>query len=66
LMTSVAWSEAGRGLQQERRRRSGRAFAKDGVLVASDGMFSGRQAIEKSYADTFHRWPITTFSPTSA
>jgi uncharacterized protein (TIGR02246 family) len=41
-------------------------FAKDGVLVASDEMLSGRQAIEKSYADTFHRWPITTFSPTSA
>jgi uncharacterized protein (TIGR02246 family) len=37
-------------------------FAEDGVLVAPDGMFYGRQAIEKRYADTFQRWPITTFS----
>jgi uncharacterized protein (TIGR02246 family) len=37
-------------------------FTEDGVLVAPDGMFSGRQAIEKRYADTFQRWPITTFS----
>jgi uncharacterized protein (TIGR02246 family) len=37
-------------------------FTEDGILVASDGMFSGRQAIEKRYADIFHRWPITTFS----
>src|SRR5580700_10394796 len=37
-------------------------FTEDGVLVAPDGMFCGRQAIEKRYADTFHRWPITTFS----
>jgi ketosteroid isomerase-like protein len=37
-------------------------FTEDGILVASDGMFSGRQAIEKRYTDLFHRWPITTFS----
>jgi uncharacterized protein (TIGR02246 family) len=37
-------------------------FTEDAVLVASDGMFFGRQAIEKRYADTFQRWPITTFS----
>jgi ketosteroid isomerase-like protein len=37
-------------------------FIEEGVLVASDGMFFGRQAIEKRYADTFQRWPITTFS----
>jgi uncharacterized protein (TIGR02246 family) len=37
-------------------------FTEDGILVASDGMFSGRQAIEKRYADSFQRWPITTFS----
>jgi len=37
-------------------------FTEDGILVASDGMFSGRQAIEKRYADNFQRWPITTFS----
>ena len=37
-------------------------FTEDGILVVSDGMFSGRQAIEKRYADLFERWPITTFS----
>ena len=37
-------------------------FTEDGILVASDGMFIGRQAIEKSYADIFQRWPITTLS----
>jgi uncharacterized protein (TIGR02246 family) len=37
-------------------------FTEDGILVASDGMFSGRQAIEKRYAGMFQRWPITTFS----
>jgi hypothetical protein len=37
-------------------------FTEDGILVASDGMFTGRQAIEKRYADIFQRWPITTFS----
>jgi uncharacterized protein (TIGR02246 family) len=37
-------------------------FTEDGVLVAPDGMFCGRQAIEKRYADIFQRWPITTFS----
>jgi hypothetical protein len=31
-----------------------------GVEVAPDGMFFGRQAIQKRYADTFQRWPITT------
>jgi uncharacterized protein (TIGR02246 family) len=37
-------------------------FTEDGILVASDEMFIGRQAIEKRYADIFQRWPITTFS----
>jgi uncharacterized protein (TIGR02246 family) len=37
-------------------------FTEDGVLVAPDGMSYGRQAIEKRYAETFRRWPITTFS----
>ena len=37
-------------------------FTEDGILVASDGMVSGRQAIEKRYADIFQQWPITTFS----
>ena len=37
-------------------------FTEEGILVAPDGMFSGRQAIEKRYAVIFQRWPITTFS----
>jgi uncharacterized protein (TIGR02246 family) len=37
-------------------------FTEDGILVASDGMFTGRQAIEKRYADLFQRSPITTVS----
>jgi len=38
-------------------------FTEYAVLVSLYGMFSfGRQAIEKSYADAFQWWPITTFS----
>ena len=37
-------------------------FTEDGILVAPDGTFGGRQAIEKRYAVIFQRWPITTFS----
>ena len=37
-------------------------FVEDAVLVAPDGMFFGRQAIQKRYADTFRRWPVTTSS----
>jgi uncharacterized protein (TIGR02246 family) len=36
-------------------------FTKDGVLVAPDGIFGGRQQIEERYADAFQRWPITDF-----
>src|ERR1700759_3713640 len=36
-------------------------FTEDGILVTPDGMFSGREAIEKRYAVLFQRWPITTF-----
>lgn len=36
-------------------------FTEDGVLVTPDGMAFGRQAIEKRYADTFQRWPMTDF-----
>ena len=36
-------------------------FTEDAVLVTPDGMVFGRQAIEKRYADTFQRWPITDF-----
>ena len=37
-------------------------FTEDAVLVAPDGMFSGRQAIEKRYEGTFQRWPFTFFN----
>jgi ketosteroid isomerase-like protein len=37
-------------------------FTEDGVLVAPDGIFSGRQAIEKRYEDTFQRCPFTLFN----
>jgi uncharacterized protein (TIGR02246 family) len=37
-------------------------FTEDAVLVAPDGIFSSRQAIEKRYEDTFQRWPFTFFN----
>jgi ketosteroid isomerase-like protein len=37
-------------------------FTEDAVLVAPDGIFLGRQAIEKRYQDTFKRSPFTLFS----
>ena len=37
-------------------------FAEDALLVAPDGMFSGRQAIQKRYEDMFQRSPFTMFS----
>jgi uncharacterized protein (TIGR02246 family) len=37
-------------------------FTEDAVLVAPEGLFFGRQAIEKRYADMFQRWPMTNFS----
>ena len=36
-------------------------FTEDAVLVAPDGMFDGRQAIEKRYEDTVQRWPFMAF-----
>jgi uncharacterized protein (TIGR02246 family) len=36
-------------------------FTEDAVLVTPDGMVLGRQAIGKSFAETFQRWPITNF-----
>src|SRR5271163_4262997 len=41
-------------------------FTEDAVLVAPDGMFFGREAIQKRYADSFHRWPVTTCSGQSS
>jgi uncharacterized protein (TIGR02246 family) len=37
-------------------------FTQDALLVTPDGMFSGRQDIEKRYEDMFQRWPITDFN----
>jgi uncharacterized protein (TIGR02246 family) len=37
-------------------------FTDDAILVAWDGMFFGRQAIEKRYAEMFQRLPIATFA----
>jgi len=37
-------------------------FTQDALLVTPDGMFSGRQDIEKRYEDTFQQWPITDFN----
>ena len=37
-------------------------FTEDAVLVAPDGMFSGRKAIEERYKETFQRSPITDFN----
>jgi uncharacterized protein (TIGR02246 family) len=36
-------------------------FTEDAVLVAPDGTFVGRQAIEKRYVDMFQQSPITSF-----
>ena len=37
-------------------------FTEDAVLVAPDGMFSGRRDIQKRYQDTFPRSPIIDFN----
>ena len=37
-------------------------FTEDALLVEPEGMFSGRQNIEKRYADTFQRSPIISFN----
>src|SRR5258705_121040 len=37
-------------------------FTEDALLVEPDGMFSGRQNIERRYADTFQRSPIISFN----
>ena len=37
-------------------------FTEDAVLVAPDGLFCGRQAIEKRYADMFQQSPLTDFT----
>jgi hypothetical protein len=36
-------------------------FTEDAVLVTADGVFAGRQDIEKRYADAFQRSPISDF-----
>jgi uncharacterized protein (TIGR02246 family) len=37
-------------------------FTEDAILVAPDGMFFGREAIEKRYEETFQHWPFTLFN----
>ena len=37
-------------------------FTEDGLFVAPDGMFSGRQDIESRHAETFQRSPIIDFN----
>jgi ketosteroid isomerase-like protein len=37
-------------------------FTEDALLVAPDGMFSGRQTIKKRYEDAFQRSPFTDFN----
>jgi uncharacterized protein (TIGR02246 family) len=37
-------------------------FTQDALLVTPDGMFNGRQDIEKRYEDMFQRWPIIDFN----
>jgi uncharacterized protein (TIGR02246 family) len=36
-------------------------FTEDAVQVAPEGLFSGRLAIEKRYADVFQRWHLTNY-----
>lgn len=40
-------------------------FTEDALLVAPDGQFSGRQAIQKRYEDTFQRTPFVSFGDPS-
>jgi hypothetical protein len=53
------FGEINRGLDEACGRNDAAAvaalFTEDALLVAPDGMFSGRQNIEKRYADTFQR-----------
>jgi ketosteroid isomerase-like protein len=37
-------------------------FTEDALLVEPGGMFSGRQDIERRYADTFQRSPVVSFN----
>jgi uncharacterized protein (TIGR02246 family) len=37
-------------------------FTEDAVLVAPDGLFFGREAIENRYVKLFQRWPTTSFA----
>jgi ketosteroid isomerase-like protein len=37
-------------------------FTQDALLVTPDGMFNGRQDIEKRYEDMFQRWHIIDFN----
>ena len=60
------FGEINRGLDEAYNKNDAAAaaalFTEDALLVAPDGMFSGRQEIEKRYADTFQRSPIISFN----
>ena len=60
------FGEINQGLDEAYNRNDAAAvaalFTEDALLVAPDGMFRGRQDIEKRYADTFQRSPIISFN----
>jgi ketosteroid isomerase-like protein len=60
------FGEINRGLDEAYNRNDAAAvaalFTEDALLVEPDGMFSGRQNIEKRYADTFQRSPTISFN----
>jgi ketosteroid isomerase-like protein len=60
------FGEINRGLDEAYNRNDAAAvaalFTEDALLVEPDGMFSGRQNIEKRYADTFQRSPVISFN----
>jgi ketosteroid isomerase-like protein len=60
------FGELNRGLEEACNRNDAAAaaalFTEDALLVAPDGIFSGRLDIGKRYADTFQRSPIINFN----
>ena len=59
---SVLWTKEDEAYNKNDAAALAPLFTEDAVLLAPDGTFFGRQAIEKRYADTFRQWPITSFS----
>ena len=60
------FGELSRGLDEAYSRNDAAAaaalFTEDALLVDPDGMSSGRQNIEKRFADTFQRSPVISFN----